>query len=48
MNAKYESLKLKIPTWYKQGLWSADMVQKAVDKGILTEDEAKQVLQEDM
>ena len=39
--------KEKIARWHKQGLWSADMVQKAVDKGILTEDEAKQILQED-
>lgn len=37
----------RINKWYKQGLWSADMVQKAIDKGILTEDEAKQILQED-
>lgn len=36
----------RIKKWYKQGLWSADMVQKAVDKGILTEDQAKEILQE--
>ncbi len=26
----------KIKKWYIQGLWTADMVQKAVDKGIIT------------
>lgn len=30
----------KIKKWYKQGLWSADMVQKAVEKGVITADEA--------
>lgn len=34
----------KIKKWYKQGLWSADMVQNAVAKGILTEDEATEIL----
>lgn len=36
----------KIKKWYKQGLWSAEMVQQAVDKGILTADEAEQILSE--
>lgn len=36
----------KIKKWYKQGLWSADMVRNAVDKGILTEDEASEILSE--
>lgn len=26
----------KIKKWYKQGLWTADMVKNAVDKGVLT------------
>lgn len=34
----------KISKWYKQGLWSADMVQNAVSKGVLTEDQAKEIL----
>ena len=38
----------KIKKWYKQGLWTADMVKDAVTKGILTEDQAKEILQEDM
>lgn len=33
----------KINKWYKQGLWTAEMVQNAVNKGILTEDEAKEI-----
>lgn len=37
-------MKEKIAKWYKQGLWDADMVQNAVEKGILTEDEAAEIL----
>ena len=39
--------KEKIAKWYKYGLWSADMVQKAVDKGILTDEQVQEILQED-
>lgn len=39
-------MKEKIEKWYKQGLWSADMVLNAVKKGILTEDEAAEILKE--
>lgn len=34
----------KINKWYKQGLWTEEMVQNAVDKGVLTADEAKEIL----
>lgn len=34
----------KIKKWYKQGLWSAVMVQNAVEKGTLTTDEAAEIL----
>lgn len=34
----------KIKKWYKQGLWTEAMVQNAVDKGILTADEAAEIL----
>lgn len=27
----------KIARWYRQGLWTAAMVKKAVDKGIITQ-----------
>ena len=29
-------MKKKIEKWYKQGLWSAEMVANAVKKGIIT------------
>ena len=38
-------MKEKIAKWYKQGLWSEGMVRNAVDKGILTTDEAVQLLE---
>ena len=34
----------KIKKWYKQGLWTEEKVRNAVDKGILTEDQAKEIL----
>jgi hypothetical protein len=37
-------MKEKIKKWYKQGLWDADMVQNAVEKGILTAEEAAEIL----
>ena len=37
-------MKEKITKWYKQGLWTEDMVLNAVKKSVLTEDEADQIL----
>ena len=37
-------MKEKIAKWYKQGLWTAAMVQNAVKKGILTETEAAEIM----
>ena len=37
-------MKEKIKLWYGQGLWSAGMVRNAVKKGVLTEDEAAEIL----
>lgn len=37
----------KIKKWYKQGLWTADMVNAAVSKGVITGEQAKEILQED-
>ena len=34
----------KIKKWYKQGLWSADKVQTAADKGIITPEQAVEIL----
>ena len=35
----------KIKRWHKQGLWTAAMVQNAVVKGILTAEEAAEILE---
>ena len=37
-------MKEKIAKWYKQGLWTAQMVQNAVTKGKLTAEEAAEIL----
>ena len=37
-------MKEKIRKWYQQGLWSAEMVQNAVKKGVLTENDANDIL----
>lgn len=37
-------MKEKIAKWYKQGLWTADMVQDAVNKGILKPEDAAEIL----
>lgn len=37
-------MKEKIALWYKQGLWSQDMVLNAVEKGVITEAEAEEIL----
>ena len=39
-------MKEKIEKWYKWGLWTAEMVQDAVDNGILTPEEAAEILGE--
>ena len=40
-------MKEKIEKWYKQGLWTAQMVQNAVTKGKLTADDAAEILAAD-
>ena len=37
----------KIKKWYKQGLWTDEMVRHAVSKGVITEEEAAQILDEE-
>jgi hypothetical protein len=37
-------MKERIAKWYKQGLWTEAMVMDAVEKGILTADEAAEIL----
>lgn len=34
----------KIARWYGQGLWTEDMVREAVEKDVLTEGEAAEIL----
>lgn len=36
-------MKNRIAKWYKQGLWSAEMVANAVKKNILTDEEYKEI-----
>ena len=37
----------KIKKWYKQGLWSVQMVQTAVDKGIIAAEQAAEILKQE-
>ena len=37
-------MKERIKRWYKMGLWSAEMVRDAVNKGVLTESDAAEIL----
>ena len=37
-------MKEKIAKWYKQGLWTEAMVMNAVEKGVITEDDAAEIL----
>lgn len=37
-------MKEKIIKWYKMGLWTAEMVQNAVKKSVLTEEDANDIL----
>lgn len=33
----------RIQKWYKQGLWTAEMVQNAVAKGVLTPEQYREI-----
>lgn len=37
-------MKERIKKWYKMGLWTAAMVQNAVNKGKLTAEEAAEII----
>ena len=39
-------MKEKIMKWYKMGLWTEGMVQNAVLKNILTQEEAEEIINE--
>lgn len=36
----------KIKKWYAQGLWTAEMVRKAVDKGIISDEQYRKIIKE--
>ena len=36
-------MKEKIALWYRQALWNAEMVQQAVDKGLLTPEDYSEI-----
>ena len=40
-------MKAKIEKWYKQGLWTAEMVRNAVAKGIITAEDYKEITGEE-
>jgi len=35
----------KINKWYKQGLWTAEMVRTAVEKGVITPEQEREILE---
>ena len=37
-------MKERILKWYKLGLWTEEMVQKAVDKGIITAEDMAEII----
>ena len=39
-------MKDKIKLWYSLGLWSAQMVRQAAEKGVLTSEDAAEILGE--
>ena len=40
-------MKDKTAKWYKQGLWTKDMVRKAVEKKVITKEDYKEIVGED-
>ena len=36
-------MKDKIEKWYKQGLWTEEMVNQAAEKGVITAEEAEDI-----
>ena len=40
-------MKNKISKWYKQGLWSAEMVANAVSKGVISAEDYAEITGED-
>ena len=40
-------MKAKIEKWYKQGLWTLDMVKNAVKKGVIIEVDFEEITRTD-
>ena len=40
-------MKEKITKWYKQGLWTKEMVRNAVEKGVITKEQYKEITGEE-
>ena len=40
-------MKDRINRWYAFGLWTAEMVETAVDKGVISAEEAEEILEEE-
>ncbi len=40
-------MKDKIKKWYKQGLWTEEMVLKSVEKGVTTAEQAEEILNQE-
>lgn len=38
----------KIKKWYRQGLWTEQMVQTAVKKGVITAEQAEDILNQEV
>ncbi len=41
-------MKEKIEKWFTQGLWTADMVRMAAAKGLLTPEQARLIIREEV
>lgn len=39
-------MKERIAKWYKQGLWTEEMVKQAVNKGVITEDDYLEIVKQ--
>lgn len=37
-------MKDKLARWYRQGLWTAEMVQEAVEKGLITPEDYVEIV----
>ena len=40
-------MKDRINRWYAFGLWTMEMVETAVDKGVISAEEAEEILEEE-